>query len=384
MARPKRKFTLYKRETTKSKIIYYAKIREDEGEYRISTGQSSKASAELWVLDYLANQKREAEEQANKRLNVLFRDYANGFWDYEGEYARSRRARLRSISFGYLDIRRGITNNHLIPQWGEFRLIDLTTGQIDKWVLDQVSDNTVAPGSINQRLQTLKVMLDFACTEGLLKENPAQYVKPVADRYRRKGVLSKSEVRELLNPYIWKQYKHYAINLLTLSTGMRISEVRGLHVWQVHPDHVQVHTAWEEQHGLKEPKCGSVRDIPITSFVYSVIARTIEMTGATDLVFYGATKTTPLSKSAIENNLYSAMQQIGISEVDRRKRNLTFHSHRHTLNTMMRSAGIPDSKIRMLTGHREASMTERYTKFLLTDLTDIETVQMDLAQQVGV
>ena len=62
--------------------------------------------------------------------------------------------------------------------------------------------------------------------------------------YQEKGVLSLEEVRTLLNPCIWPEFKHYTIALLTLATGLRISEVRGLQVTQVHPDYIKVHTAW--------------------------------------------------------------------------------------------------------------------------------------------
>ena len=287
MARPRRRFTVYKRKTDKSKIVYYAKIRgeaDEPEEIRVSAGQSSKASAELWVMKYLADKADEAERKESEKLNILFEDYAKDFWNYEGSYARSKKARMRTISYGYLDTRKGITKNHLTPKWGKYRLRDITAGRIDRWVLDMAADNRIASGSVNQRLQTLKVMMEFACSQELIPENPARYVKPVADQYKRKGVLSKDEVRTLLNPLIWKHYKHYALNLLTLSTGMRISEIRGLKVEQVHTDYVEVHTAWEEQHGLKEPKDRSVRDIPITPLVYEALTETIYLTDATDLV----------------------------------------------------------------------------------------------------
>ena len=381
MAKIAEAFSLYKRKDGKSKTVYYAKLRGEDGrvdQKRVSTGQTSKAAARLWVEKYLEDQAKEAEREEQERLNITFGEYAKDFWEHEGEYATDRRARLRTISYGYLDIRKGITRNHLIPKWGKYRLIDLSAKQVDNWVLDMADDNRIASGTVNQRLQTLKVILEFACSRGLINENPVQYVKPVAERSKRRGVLSLNEVKELLNPQIWKHYKHYTINLLTLSTGMRIGEIRGLQVHQVQPDHVQIHTAWEEGYGLKEPKYGSIRDIPISPPVYQALIRTIEITEATELVFHGARKETPLSKSAIENNLYSALAQIGIDEVERRKRNLTFHSHRHTLNTLMRSQGIPDAKIRLITGHREESMTERYTRFRLGDLTDIQSVQTEI------
>ena len=240
------------------------------------------------------------------------------------------------------------------------------------------SDNRIAPSTINQRLQVLRVMLDEACTQEYLTENPAQYVKPVGNQYKKKGVLSLDEVRRLLNPRIWENYRQYTIVLLTLATGIRISEVRGLQVSQVHPNYVEIHTAWEEKYGLKEPKCGSLRDIPITSKIYETLQEVIESSKATELVFYGRNRQTPMSKSWIEKSLYKALERLGIDDTSRRQRNITFHSLRHTTNTILRSAGVADSKVRMITGHREESMTERYTHFRVENYQEISQVQEEM------
>ncbi|MDX9985325.1 tyrosine-type recombinase/integrase [Sphaerochaeta sp.] len=378
MARPKGKFSLYKRTTQKNKIVYYAKIHSDypaEPDSIVSTGQSSKASAALWTQKYIDDKANEEIRKEQERLNILFSDYATGFWATDGLYAVARKARLRAVSQGFLDSREAITKNHLIPYWGKYRLRDISPKKIDRWVIDLASQHTAAAGTINQRLQILRVMLEEACRQEYITMNPAQFVKPVGGGAKERGVLSLDEVRALLNPRIWPEYKFYAITLLTLATGLRISEVRGLQVSQVHPDYIQVHTAWEEKYGLKDPKCKSMRELPITPYIYEVLQEVIKTTGATEIVFFGARKSSPLSKSCIEKKLYRAIAMIGINEEDRVKRNIVFHSLRHTTNTILRSAGIADSKVRMITGHRQESMTERYTHFRLENYQEISSVQ---------
>lgn len=383
MARPKGKFSLYKRTNSKGKIIYYAKIPNNDPtqpELKLSTGQSSKASAALWTQKYIDDKANEEIRKEQERLNISFSDFAEGFWATDGLYAVGRRARLRTVSQGFLDNREATTKNHIIPYWGKYRLRDISPKKIDRWVIDMASDNRIASGTVNQRLQILRVMLEEACKQEYLTENPAQFVKPVGGGSAERGVLSLDEVRALLNPKIWAEYKFYAITLLTLATGLRISEVRGLQVSQVHPDYIQVHTAWEEKYGLKEPKCGSIRDLPITPMIYEALQEVITSTKATQLVYYGATKETPLSKSWIEKQLYRALERIGIDEVSRRKRNIVFHSLRHTTNTILRSAGVADSKVRMITGHRQESMTERYTHFRLENYQEISAVQQTMVE----
>lgn len=67
-----------------------------------------------------------------------------------------------------------------------------------------------------------------------------------------------------------------------------------------------------------------------------------------------------------------------ISRDDSRKRNIRFHSWRYWFNTAMRSHAIPDAKLRELTGHQGAEMTERYTSFDLSHYQDVRSIQESL------
>jgi integrase len=395
MIRHQQRISVFKRKRTNSKkSVYYVKIITVEGEKRVSTGQTNKTAALNWTYEYLRELEDFENQEAERMRSITVRDLSRGFWDEDGNYAAGKRARLRTISHGYLDICRSVTKNYIVPRWGRFRLVDLTPTMIDRWVIELIqkpqlrlhgkkNDSkkkeyiNLAPGTVNKILQILKVMLEQACAEGYIQHNPSKHIKPISDRnYKRKGVLTSDEVKALLNPDIWDDYRHYAINLLSLSTGIRISEVRGLLVEQIHPDHIQVHTAWEEQHGLKEPKWGSIRDIPITPKVYGVLMNVIEKYRPQTIVFYGKSNLeTPMSKSVIEKHLYKAMKKLGIDKETRKQRHLTFHSHRHTLNTMLRSAGVHDAKVRAITGHRQESMTERYTHFGVQDFTEVTEIQ---------
>ena len=85
-----------------------------------------------------------------------------------------------------------------------------------------------------------------------------------------------------------------------------------------------------------------------------------------------------MTKSCIEKNLYKALSAVGIPEVERRKRGITFHSHRHFLNTLLRSHGVPGSKVRQVTGHRTPSMSDWYTHYRASDFQEVVAVQEKL------
>ena len=121
MARLKGDFSLYKRTTSKGKVIYYAKIPNENPalpEIKISTGQSSKSSAALWTQNYLDNLANVEILKEEERLNITFSEFAIDFWAHDGIYAVARRARLRTISNGFLDNRESVTRNHIIPFLG--------------------------------------------------------------------------------------------------------------------------------------------------------------------------------------------------------------------------------------------------------------------------
>jgi integrase len=79
----------------------------------------------------------------------------------------------------------------------------------------------------------------------------------------------------------------------------------------------------------------------------------------------------PLGPNAIRDSLYRALAAKGIKEEEREKRNITFHSWRHFLNSQLLANGINESKTSKITGHTTAEMTKRYEHFLVNDFADV-------------
>ncbi|MBD3666459.1 MAG: site-specific integrase [Kangiella sp.] len=266
------------------------------------------------------------------------------------------------------------------------------------WIISLHKSGTLAPATVNKILQCFRSLLAGAVSAGYIPHNPASNVEPVKMTHRKRGVLTDDEVRELLQwPGPWTDYRHYAINTLAFATGARIGEIRGLHVKDVHTDRVDILYSWEEGYGLKEPKYGSVRSVPISEHVYSVLEKVVTDYRPTSLLFYGAkSHDRPVSKTWIEKGLHRALVRMMMPEISDdtpekkraeivrgvenqlKERNIGVHSWRHKLNTVLRSAGVPDSKIRLLTGHRSEGMTDHYTRYAAADFSDVRTIQTAL------
>ena len=165
--------------------------------------------------------------------------------------------------------------------------------------------------------------------------------------------------------------------------------------------HVVIQRSLQEGYGLKEPKYNQVRAVPIPKPTQEVLSQVIRDFEPETLVFYGKDKATPLSKTYILNGFRNAYVNMRV-EADPATKDLTkeelkkyrknvlqalkdrevgFHSWRHKLNTVLRAAGVPDAKIRLLTGHSTARMTDWYTQFLETDMEDVTAAQVGLLEE---
>jgi integrase len=390
-----RTYRLFKRKVGKKHLFYARLICPETGKIRktVSTGETTPPRAVHAIEEFLERERQQKTDPIKPTASLTLKDLADGFWEWDGEYARSRRARGYSVSHGHLEISEGYTRNHLLPVWGKQLVRDISIGAIDHWILDLHAKGTLAPATINKLLSTLRALLDHAARHRHIHINPAAMVKPLKPNHQQRGVLTDEEVKLLFSDRAhFTDFRQYTINLLAFTTGARIGEIRGLLVEDVFPDHILIQHAWEEGHGLKEPKYGSIRAVPISSTVYSVLQEVITTTKPTSLVFYGGkTKERPMSKSHIEKSLMKALlemkkpesRDLTQDEIDTIKkgyqnRGITFHSWRHKLNSLLRSRGVPDSKIRILTGHRTEAMTNWYTRYMREDFDDVLTAHDSL------
>jgi len=376
MERRKSPYSIHKRPTKrKNRHVYYARFRNDVGGYNnaISTGCFNRDDAVRWCEKRLV-------EVRERETSLTLKEFAEGFWKPSGSYAEGRIAHGFTLSAGTLYVANLITKKHVIPKWGACRLRDLTSGKLDAWIVQLHKNGELSPASINHILQAMRTILGQATSEGLINENPASFVKPVKLVQTQRGILTLEEVRKLLASYsIWRNQTHFVLNLVAACTGARMGELRALQVQNVFPDHIEIRQSWEDHSGLKDPKWGSARSIPIAATIFTRLTELVAGADSDAFVFRGSDRqNTPLGKHSIEDALYEAMKAIGINDKERRDRRLSFHGWRHWLNTALRSRGLPDSKLRLITGHRSEAMSDRYTHYQASDLSEVVELQNGL------
>ena len=169
---------------------------------------------------------------------------------------------------------------------------------------------------------------------GLLSHSPAEYVERLHEQPLERDILSLTEAQTLLagRGNFDEDIRHYSINLLAATTGMRMGEIQALSIKQIVPDGINISQSWGRQHGMNEPKWGSRRWVGLTDNSRELLEELVQLSPypeAEDLVFFGESRHKPIDHKTIEVGLYDALARIGIDEADRRHRNLTFHSWRH-------------------------------------------------------
>ncbi len=377
-------YNLYKRPSKKRKYIYYVQFYDEAGNRMIarSTGQTSKSAAEAWAIEKI----RRGVIISDK--NITFEKYAENWWIWDKcTYVKHRLARGANISRGYVDSMRGYLDRHILPCFGSKKLQRISSRMIESWLMDlkdkpAKDGNLLSPTTVNHCLTCLKIMFKEAVRLEYLHKSPAAGIMQLREKPKQKSILSIDEIRQLFQEnninLVWDgDRRHFTINILAASTGMRMGEIQALQLQDVHNNYISINFSWDRKYGLKEPKWNSQRQIPIPSKTFAYLQELISISPyqePEDFIFFGADNRIPIHNKTISGALYKALKNIGITPAEREKRNITFHSWRHFYNSLMRGK-IHDAKLRRLTGHKTLEMTEHYTHFNIDDFQDVLRIQ---------
>jgi integrase len=259
-------------------------------------------------------------------------------------------------------------------------------GDIDRAVVknfrNNLFDQDYAGATINHSLSVIKTILEAAEEQNLIRGIPK--IDRAANNTKHKGILTIEEVRKLFETK-WSNYRAYTASLLAASTGLRLGEILGLVLSDYYPEGKYIHCrrSWDQALRRLNPttKTGRARNVFIPQPVVEALNLLIKtnpcpMTAESFIFYADKSSAYPTEPKIITENFYKTMALIGISEESRKLRNISFHSHRHFLNSLLINANIPLQKIQSITGHLTAEMSQHY--YHLDDMKDVQMVQEEL------
>lgn len=202
--------------------------------------------------------------------------------------------------------------------------------------------------TLNRDLGILKCILNRAVLNGLMEKNPIQRVRAFKE-VSRDRTLSPEEYQAFLskcNPRV------ATIVQMAYWTGMRKGEILGLRWEQVDFQHKVITLE------AADTKTQEKREVPLTEMLVDLLKRTPKTLGS-PYVFTHKGKRMDDIKTAFIN----ARREAGIE-------NFRFHDLRHCAVTNLRKAGVNDSVIMSISGHKTYAMFKRYNRIDRKDRED--------------
>jgi integrase len=144
----------------------------------------------------------------------------------------------------------------------------------------------------------------------------------------------------------WEDKRSYAGNLLAATTGLRAGEVLAIKKQDIQGGIVCVNHSFSRTDGLKTPKNGHERKVPLLPEVKKVL---LNISANSDSAFVFGEK---LNEKFLLAGLYSELDAMGI---DRRGRNICFHSWWHFYAAHITDK-IEMGKAQKITGHLSSAM----------------------------
>jgi len=336
-----------------------------------STGETSLPLARSYVMR-LYN-----DGLLSPASRLTFAEFSQGWWEPGCAYVKAQEERGKVLSASHMATMRGFLLNHIEPYFADTRLAEITASSINS-LLHSLKEKGLAPRTQVQIYAGLRVMLNFAFRQRIIRENPVAFVQPPVVRSKPRGILRMPEVKRLFDEKtirsVWKNDKlSFTAALTAAATGMRLGEILALQRADIHigRDGAWVdclHSWCQVSETLKDTKTHEQARIPLPGKVakhLSALARRHEG------FIFSTDGTRPVKHFIPEGSLRRALHRIGISEEERLQRGICFHSFRHLFISLLRGEGIPDPVVQSLSRHRTAAMLTNYSHFLFADYSAV-------------
>jgi integrase len=306
-----------------------------------------------------------AETQPVKPLAGLpLLEYVENFWQPDGEHAREKAlVEKKPLSAHYLLTNRRMVETKMRPFSG---FAGMTLGGLTKPVIRQwklwLAERGSSGRDINKAMQAMHVPVRRAFGDDVIPTDPFAGVPRAAHKEKMRGILRPQEIKKLVQSKIYDPRTRLAV-FLPLYCSMRMGEVRGLLWGDIQDGIIHICHNWQEKEGLKPCKQGSEGYVPMPRIVADLVNQVhmiAPLTGQEDFVM-AQKPYHPACREFLWDALRFELFMLGITEKQRKGRNIVYHSLRHSFVTACRIAGMSDFETMTLSRHKDVKMLARYS-----------------------
>lgn len=345
----------------------------------------SKLDAEKILLALKARGFLSEQVKISDKKSPFFLDYLYAFWDYKkSPYVRKKNLAGRGIKKSTCIETLGKIKKHTRGYFDGVRLSEIERKALESFLLD-LREKGISAATANTVQKAMRTALKFAYHEGLIPYNPADGLISFNAPPKPRGILTHEEVAALFKASWGYNLMIRAANLLASQTGLRLGEVLGLKKKDIKKNYIIVEYSYNSIDGLSTTKTKKERIVPINAQMkrelleFANAPENPERSGEA-FVFFSRLPWRPLDRGLVTRGLYSALKEIGISEVERKERNIVFHSWRHYVATYLsRNTDIRTAK--RVTGHSTDDMFNLYAEHEDSeDFKKMQAVLNDMTQ----
>lgn len=315
-------------------------------------------------------QSANAEKVSDSTKPIFLIETLSNFWDFENsEYVKKRIARGYDIKQRNCKEKLGIVKRYWAKYFDADRTVQsLTSRELDDFLMYLRTEKKLSADTVNKTMTAGNMAFEFLIKEGLITSNPLTSVERFKVNAKKRGIPTETEMKKLMElNWDWTDSVNKLAFKVAALFGLRAGEISGLQVCDIdaNADLLYIRHSWNDTDKLKDTKNGDDRIIPIEHGVALELlmnARRNPDYSDTSFVFWSPKVAgQPMWPSSFEDNFYIAMQKIGISEEQRKERNIVFHSLRHYCATQIAQRASLEIAMKIL-GHRTEEMTRLYSE----------------------
>lgn len=227
----------------------------------------------------------------------------------------------------------------------------LSPEQIKAYLQYCIRDQHLSVSTINQLISALKILL-----VDVLGKTWEKFNLPRPRREKKLPVIfSRQEVISLLNAAT--NLKHQAIISLAYASGLRLNEVRMLKPEDIDSQRMQIR--------VRNGKGNKMRMVLLSTTSLDLLRQYYRKFRPGTWLFEGALPQQPIHQRTIQEQFHTYVMKAGI------KKNVCFHSLRHSFATHLLEQGTNLRVIQQLLGHHSLKTTSVYLHLSSVDLANV-------------
>jgi len=282
-------------------------------------------------------------------LGTTFRAQAR--WWLEHMQTRTRKPIMPNTASGWQQV----LDNWLNPSIGDVPLAEVGNRTLKEVVAKMVREGLSAK-SINNYIQVLKMVVASAVDEDGDELYPKRWNHDFADVPLIEGQHTPEFTGEEVSAVVANASGRFRMLYALLGgSGARIGEALGLRIERISKDRTSIEIEEQvQEHRLQPTKTrASVRVVDI----HHELARMLNgFIGDRKAGFLFCTSSgRPMSDDNVYRRFYPLLKRLGIETKG-------FHAFRRFRNTHLSEKDVPDRLIQFWMGHKDRTMTDRYTK----------------------